>query len=339
MPVTNDGTIYGHAAAAGAIAVGAAYYGSTPAFGKDPATLESYSSNGPTLITYDTAGNLLATPIVRSGPAIMAPDGGDTTFFGSDTDKDGFPNFFGTSAAAPHAAAVAALMLEANNALNAADIKNLMQDSALDMDDTLTAGFDKGFDNATGAGLLQANLAVGYASTLTLTATAAKTVLLGTHLNDTFVGGPGSHTFEAGAGSDKLDYSAAGAAVSFNLATSIAINGSGGTDTFKNFERFAGGSGGDTFTGAAGSYAFDGNNGTDKLDYSAASGNVTINIATGTATNGFGGTDTFKNIESFITGSGDDTFIGGAGSYASTATAGPTSSTIPRRAATSPSTS
>jgi Ca2+-binding RTX toxin-like protein len=322
---TNDGTISGHAAAAGAIAVGAAYYGNTPAYGVSPAVLEPYSSNGPTLITYDTAGNALATPVTRSGPAIVAPDGADTSFFypGDNPDGNSYPNFFGTSAAAPHAAAVAALMLQANSALNAADIRNLMQDSALDMDDSSTAGFDTGFDNATGAGLLQANLAVGYASTLTLTATSAKTVLLGTHLNDTFIGAAGSHTFDGGGGLDKLSYANASSAVTVNLATGTAANGFGGTDTFKNFESFVGGSGNDTFVGTAGSFSFDGGTGTgDKLDYSSATAAVTINIATGTATNGFGGTDTFKNIETFVTGSGNDSFIGGPGSHSFDAGAG-----------------
>ena len=41
--VTNSGTIYGHANARGAAAVGAAFYGWTPEFGVNPPILESFS--------------------------------------------------------------------------------------------------------------------------------------------------------------------------------------------------------------------------------------------------------------------------------------------------------
>ena len=110
---TQSSTIFGHANAVGAEAVGAARYSNTPAFSVFPPILESFSSSGATPILFDRSGNRLATPDLRSQkPEIVAPDGVDTTFFGSDTDGTGFPNFFGTSAAAPHAAGIAALLFQ-----------------------------------------------------------------------------------------------------------------------------------------------------------------------------------------------------------------------------------
>ena len=156
----NDGSVFGHAAAAGAIGVGAAYYGDTPAYGTSPPVVEGFSSTGPTRVDFDKNGNRLATPVTRQSVAFTAADGGDTTFFGSDTDGTGFPNFYGTSAAAPDAAAVAALMLQANSALTPADIRTLLQASAIDMDNPDTTGFDTGYDKATGSGLIQADRAV-----------------------------------------------------------------------------------------------------------------------------------------------------------------------------------
>ena len=156
----NDGSVFGHAAAAGAIGWGAAYYGDPPAYGTSPPVVEGFSSTGPTRVDFDKNGNRLATPVTRQSVAFTAADGGDTTFFGSDTDGTGFPNFYGTSAAAPDAAAVAALMLQANSALTPADIRTLLQASAIDMDNPDTTGFDTGYDKATGSGLIQADRAV-----------------------------------------------------------------------------------------------------------------------------------------------------------------------------------
>ena len=151
---TNSPTIFGHAAAEGAMAVGAAYYGNTPAFGTNPAELENFSSIGPVTILFDQAGNRLATPIIRQKPDIVAPDGTNTTFFGQDDDDaDRFPNFFGTSAAAPHAAAVAALMLQTQPNATPAQIYQAIRDNALDMDIA-------GIDNNTGSGLIQADEAL-----------------------------------------------------------------------------------------------------------------------------------------------------------------------------------
>ncbi|MEN1678621.1 MAG: Ig-like domain-containing protein [Planctomycetota bacterium] len=151
---TNSATSYGHTNAAGASAVGAANYLDTPAFGAASPGLESFSSAGGIPTLFDTAGQPINE--LRAKPNIVAPDGTNTTFFGFDSDFDGFPNFFGTSAAAPHAAAVAALMNELAPLASPAEIYDAMESSAIDMDDPATPGFDVGFDNGTGAGLLDA---------------------------------------------------------------------------------------------------------------------------------------------------------------------------------------
>ena len=53
---------------------------------------------------------------MRLQPGVAAADNANTSFFGGDDvgDLDTKPNFSGTSAAAPHAAAIAALVLEAH---------------------------------------------------------------------------------------------------------------------------------------------------------------------------------------------------------------------------------
>lgn len=150
---TASETIFGHVAAAGAEAVGAAFYFETPVFGTSPALLEPFSSAGPPIILFDVHGAL--TPEIRDKPDLVAPDGGNNTFFGSDipdpgdgSDTDTFPNFFGTSAAAPHAAAVAALMLETGN-LTPSGVRQVMAAAAADMG-------APGFDDDTGNGFLVA---------------------------------------------------------------------------------------------------------------------------------------------------------------------------------------
>ncbi len=72
------------------------------------------SPGGDIPVYFDSAGNRFRRPDVRRVPQVAAADGGNTTFFYSDNvrDDDTQPNFFGTSASAPHAAAIAALALE-----------------------------------------------------------------------------------------------------------------------------------------------------------------------------------------------------------------------------------
>jgi Subtilase family len=148
---TNTATLQGHPGAAGAAAVGAAFFFNTPACGSTPAQLETYSSEGGAPILFDTSGTRLATPVVRQKPDFVGPDGVNNTFLGFTLASDGitggllnttnsscqnnpsYPNFFGTSAATPHAASIAALMLQANPAITPAQIYQTLRNSALPM--------------------------------------------------------------------------------------------------------------------------------------------------------------------------------------------------------------
>jgi hypothetical protein len=134
--VRNSPVTFGHSAAAGANSV-AAYRYTSPSSQTSPykPAFESFSSPGPVTIAFDAAGTRLAVAEVRKKPDMGAPDGGDTTFFypGQDFEGNGVPNFFGTSAAAPHAAGVAALMIQKAGgpaSLTPKQIKSLLQTAA-----------------------------------------------------------------------------------------------------------------------------------------------------------------------------------------------------------------
>jgi hypothetical protein len=177
---TNSATIQGHPGAAGAAAVGAAFYFQTPACGTTPAVLEPFSSLGGAPILFDTSGTRLAAPVVRQKPDFVGPDGVNNTFLGyqiaspNDLPPTGvpvssggllttsitqcqndhpYPNFFGTSAATPHAAGIAALMLQADTAATPTQIYASLRSSALPMS-TSTPNFSSGY------GFIQADTAL-----------------------------------------------------------------------------------------------------------------------------------------------------------------------------------
>jgi len=150
---TQSPTSVGHSVASGGSGVAAAYYQQTPAFGTSPPEPEGFTSVGGTPILFNADGTRKTAPEFRNQPRITAPDGTNTTFFGNDRDGEGLPNFSGTSAAAPHAAALAALQLQADPSLTPSDVYTAQETGAVDMEAS-------GFDYRTGYGLVDAEATI-----------------------------------------------------------------------------------------------------------------------------------------------------------------------------------
>ncbi len=159
---TFSGTSVGHSMASSGYGIAASAYYNTSEFGEMPSLVNGYSSVGGVPILLDPQGFRLSAPEIRQQPYLTGPDGVNTTdfppldIFGStDIEGDGFQNFFGTSASAPHVAGAAALLLQqSGGSLAPMEIGQLLADNAEDMDDPFTPGFDEGFDFATGYGLV-----------------------------------------------------------------------------------------------------------------------------------------------------------------------------------------
>jgi hypothetical protein len=157
--VQGTSTIVGHPNAAGAIAVGAVRYDKNPIY-------SPLDFTEPVIMSFSSTGGTPVNGIVRDKPDITAPNGVNTTVDLGNGDWDNpvdpdttYPNFFGTSAASPHAAAVAALIIEArtkftpSSPLDPAGIRALMRSTAMDMD-------APGVDFVSGSGFLRADEAI-----------------------------------------------------------------------------------------------------------------------------------------------------------------------------------
>jgi hypothetical protein len=130
-------TTIGHSAGLDTIGVAAVNFFDAPPF-STAATIPnaSYSSFGPRYLLFDAAGNRLSLPdggrLQR--PQLSAPDATNTTFFipGNDLpqDPDTFPNFTGTSAAAPNLAGLVALMRQVSPNVTQADVLAALKASA-----------------------------------------------------------------------------------------------------------------------------------------------------------------------------------------------------------------
>jgi uncharacterized repeat protein (TIGR01451 family) len=185
LQIATDGQIFGHEAAADAFSVAAvrAPGGGARFVGGGTNPVETFSSDGNRRVFYDPMGNAI-TPgnvlfgtnggAVRQMPTIAAADGVSTA-------APGFGSFFGTSAAAPHAAAVAALVLSFNPALTPAQIRAALTSSALDIEAA-------GNDRDSGAGIVMALQAIGAVSSADLAITKTDSpdpVIAGTDLTYT----------------------------------------------------------------------------------------------------------------------------------------------------------
>jgi hypothetical protein len=164
-------TIFGHNAAMAASAVAAVPY-------SDASSVEPYSSRGPATYCWGpVAGTTPAPPLPACQSKqvdIAATDGVRNSFFGG----AGPPfRFFGTSAAAPHAAAVAALQLDRAPGTTPAQVIAAQAGSARAVD-----SFGPG---AVGAGLIDAAAAVAAhnamsAQTISWTTPPPGTIVVGT---------------------------------------------------------------------------------------------------------------------------------------------------------------
>ena len=174
---------FGHSAAAGANSI-AAYSMFRPNLPED------FTSPGPVTIYFDTNNNRLPVPQVRQKPDIAAADGANNTFFPLGPVQDvpwdmdtQYANFYGTSCASPHAASVAALIIQAHGgpgSLTPQQVKTLMQlntfphdldpyfssGTASAHDGTVTVGVSSDNDSNTGTGANDSNSwSVNYSGT------------------------------------------------------------------------------------------------------------------------------------------------------------------------------
>ena len=102
---------------------------------------ERFTSDGPRRVFFPA-------PVVRQKPDITAADGVMTSV-------PDFDPFFGTSAAAPHAAAIAGLVLSGNPGMTGDEVREAFNATALDL-------APAGVDGRTGHGLLRADAALSY---------------------------------------------------------------------------------------------------------------------------------------------------------------------------------
>ena len=165
LAINTTGSTFGHNAGANTVSTAAVYWnsaktGTKPFVGGAANPTEPFSSDGPRRIFFNPDG----TPITP-GNLLFATNGGTTlakpdiaAADGVITKTPGFNPFYGTSAAAPHAAGVAALVKSARPGYTNVQILNAMKATALDI---RAAGVDRD----AGAGIVMGYEAVQWSLT------------------------------------------------------------------------------------------------------------------------------------------------------------------------------
>jgi len=162
LSIATAGSTFGHNAGANTVGLAATYWNSahtgTRPFNGTNNPNEVFSSDGPRKIFFNPNGSAI-TP----GNFLFGTNGGQTlakpdlaAADGVSTKTPGFLPFFGTSAAAPHAAGIAALVRSARPDYTPAQVLTAMKATALD-------SMAPGVDRDSGVGVVMALPAVQYA--------------------------------------------------------------------------------------------------------------------------------------------------------------------------------
>ena len=172
LTISTEGCVRGHNAsgAANAFSVAATDVANSfpnPFSGGVTNPIETFSSDGPRRIFFDPAGNPITPGNFTStgGQVLQKPDITAADGAMSSAALPGFNPFFGTSAAAPHAAAIADLLRSYAPAQTLAEVRTTLQSTALDIE-------APGFDRDSGAGIVMAFEALNSVNPCTLTCPA-----------------------------------------------------------------------------------------------------------------------------------------------------------------------
>lgn len=157
LQYATEGQTIGHAGTQNCICVASSDASAVvPGTFDNSSSTEISSSDGPHKKFYRedgtpiTPGNFLATGgVTIATPALTAADGVVTTL----PPSSGLNPFYGTSAAAPHAAAIAALVWQRNRSLTNAEVRSALESGCVDVE-------LPGFDVNSGNGILMADLAL-----------------------------------------------------------------------------------------------------------------------------------------------------------------------------------